>query len=366
MIEIRNLSKCYAQADGTTTQVLTNINCTIKKGEVVSVIGPSGTGKSTLLRCINGIERADSGSIIFQGEDILVPKTDVSKIRMKMGMVFQNFNLFENLTVLENVCVGPRKLLGMSKAEAEEHAMRLLCNVGMADKANAYPDTLSGGQKQRVAIARCLSMNPDVILFDEPTSALDPTMVCEVLSVIRRLAAQGMTMVIVTHEMQFARDVSSRIIFLTGGSILEDGTPEQIFSQPVHEETLSFIMHRQRLHYELKDEKADIYQMYSSLSEFCMKHGLQQYWFNMQLLMEELLMEAGSMTRPAMIDVTLNQKDLTMNVVIKLPAQKHSMLKAMDEVSSKIVHNISSQFDEEVTENGVTITFMPKAGGTVA
>ena len=229
MISIRHLRKEYP---GVTP--LKDVSAEIGRGEVISIIGPSGTGKSTLLRCINLLEKPTSGEIIINGQAITDPKCRVHLLRRKMGMVFQSFNLFNHLSVLDNVCIGPVKLLGKSRKEAEAKAMELLKLVGMAEKADAMPDELSGGQKQRAAIARCLSMDPEIILFDEPTSALDPTMVSEVLSVIRALARQGMTMAIVTHEMNFARDVSTRVVYMDEGIIYEIGTPEEIFEHPKH------------------------------------------------------------------------------------------------------------------------------------
>lgn len=360
MIEIRNLTKAYTQPDGSQTLVLKGINCSISKGEVVSIIGPSGTGKSTLLRCINGIEHATGGEIIFQGENVLSPQTNINKVRQKMGMVFQNFNLFEHLTILENVTIGPIKLLGKSKAEAERDGMELLRSVGMAEKASCYPENLSGGQKQRVAIARCLSMEPDCILFDEPTSALDPTMVSEVLSVIRKLASQGMTMIIVTHEMRFARDVSSRIIFLSHGNIQEDGTPEKIFSNPKCEETRMFIQHTQRLHYDLLTQDSDVYQLYGEINNFCMKYGLQHQNFNIQLILEELLMETAKDSRPASIDILYGEKSHDLQLHIKLPSLHQSILEITNEYSKAIITNLCSNFNEGVTDDGLSIKLTPK------
>lgn len=360
MIEIRNLIKIFTQADGKQTVVLNGINCRISKGEVVSVIGPSGTGKSTLLRCINGIERATSGEIYFKGENILSPDTNINKVRQKLGMVFQSFNLFEHLTILENVTVGPIILLGMSKAEAEKAGMGLLRSVGMAEKAGCYPSNLSGGQKQRVAIARCLSMKPDCILFDEPTSALDPTMVSEVLSVIRKLASEGMTMIIVTHEMLFARDVSSRIIFLSHGNIQEDGTPEQIFNNPQNEETRMFIKRTQRLHYELANEDSDIYQMYSDITHFCMRTGLQYHIFNIHLILEEILMETAKDSRPVNIDVFYGEKDETLEIQLKMFSLRSSIMERMNEYSSKIVKSLCAEFSETIMDDGLLIKLRPK------
>ncbi|WP_340123585.1 amino acid ABC transporter ATP-binding protein [Methylobacter svalbardensis] len=227
MIKIEHLSKKFGDL-----VVLKDITTEIKTGEVVTIIGPSGTGKSTLLRCLNLLEVPSGGSIYINGVDILDKNTDVAQIRQKMNMVFQSFNLFSHLSVLENLTLGPIKLQGISEQEAQAKALELLRLVGLAEKAGNYPDELSGGQQQRVAIARCLAMEPEIILFDEPTSALDPTMIREVLSVIRRLAKEGMTMAIVTHEMDFARDVSNRVLYMDEGIIYEEGPPEQIFENP--------------------------------------------------------------------------------------------------------------------------------------
>ena len=240
MIQVNHLSKSYTQPNGEVIQVLKDVNCHIKKGEVISIIGPSGTGKSTFLRALNLLDPPTDGEILVEGEDILRKKYPLNKLRQRMGMVFQNFNLFEHLSILENVTLAPIKLLGLSKEDAQKEAMQMLRKVGMAEKADAMPKNLSGGQKQRVAIARCLAMHPDIILFDEPTSALDPTLVGEVLSVIRQLAKEGMTMLIVTHEMKFAYDVSTRIFFMNEGVIYEEGTPQQIFENPQREATRAF------------------------------------------------------------------------------------------------------------------------------
>ena len=232
MIKVRHLKKVFRTPGGDELTVLRDINCDIETGEVVSIIGPSGTGKSTLLRCLNRLEEPTSGVIEVDGKDILDHRTDINLIRRRMGMVFQNFNLFEHLTILDNLTLCPMTLLGKSREEAERRGLELLGTVGLHDKAGCLPRELSGGQKQRAAIARCLAMEPEIILFDEPTSALDPTMVSEVLAVIRHLANHGMTMCIVSHEMQFVRDVSTRILFLNDGIVYEEGTPEQIFENP--------------------------------------------------------------------------------------------------------------------------------------
>ena len=236
MIRVNNLHKSFEK-----NEVLKGINEHIEKGEVVVVIGPSGSGKSTFLRCLNLLEVPTSGEIIFEGKNITDKKVDINKIREKMGMVFQQFNLFPHKTVLDNLTIAPIKVKGVSKADAEKKAKELLDRVGLLNKADAYPSSLSGGQKQRIAIARALAMDPDVMLFDEPTSALDPEMVGEVLNVMKELAKEGMTMVVVTHEMGFAREVGDRMLFMEKGNIMEEGTPEEIFSNPKNPRTIDFL-----------------------------------------------------------------------------------------------------------------------------
>ena len=238
LIRVENLKKYY---NGEGVKALDGVTCDIKKGEVVVVIGPSGSGKSTLLRSLNLLEMPTDGKIFFEDVDITDKKTDINVHRQKMGMVFQHFNLFPHMTVLKNMTLAPMKLLKKEKAAATEKAMELLKIVGLDDRADAYPNQLSGGQKQRVAIVRALCMEPDVMLFDEPTSALDPEMVGEVLDVMKKLANEGMTMVCVTHEMGFAREVASRVIFMDEGKIIEEGTPEDIFDNPKSERLQSFL-----------------------------------------------------------------------------------------------------------------------------
>ena len=237
-IKVTDLKKHYNSGE---VKALDGVNCEINKGEVVVIIGPSGSGKSTFLRSLNLLEIPTNGEIIFNGTDITAPKTNINKHRQKMGMVFQHFNLFPNMTVLKNMTSAPVTILKKSKEEAEKKALELLDRVGLKDRAEAYPSQLSGGQKQRVAIVRALCMEPDVMLFDEPTSALDPEMVGEVLDVMKELASEGMTMVVVTHEMGFAREVATRVIFMDEGIIQEDGTPEEIFDNPKCERLKSFL-----------------------------------------------------------------------------------------------------------------------------
>ena len=236
MIEFRDVHKSFGNLE-----VLKGINLNIEKGQVVTLIGPSGSGKSTILRCINLLEKPTKGQVFIDGTDITVPKADIQAVRKNIGMVFQHFNLFPHLTVKENITLAPTELKLMGKEEAGRKALELLARVGLADKAEAYPGQLSGGQKQRVAIARSLAMNPDIMLFDEPTSALDPEMVGEVLEVMKQLAADGMTMVVVTHEMGFAREVADRVVFMDDGYIVEEGTPDEVFGNPREERNRSFL-----------------------------------------------------------------------------------------------------------------------------
>ncbi|MBR2452780.1 MAG: amino acid ABC transporter ATP-binding protein [Clostridia bacterium] len=238
LISTKELCKYY---NGGTIKALDGVTASIKKGEVVVIIGPSGSGKSTYLRSLNLLELPTSGAIVFEGTDITDPKTNINLHRQKMGMVFQQFNLFPHMNVLKNLTIAPMKLLKMDKAEATEKAMALLERVGLADRSEAYPAQLSGGQKQRVAIVRALMMSPDVMLFDEPTSALDPEMVGEVLDVMKELAKEGMTMVVVTHEMGFAREVADRVIFMSDGKIVEEGSPDEIFTNPQDARTQQFL-----------------------------------------------------------------------------------------------------------------------------
>ncbi|MDQ6596058.1 amino acid ABC transporter ATP-binding protein [Bacillus salipaludis] len=236
IITVKNLRKSFGNLE-----VLKDINAEIQEKEVICVIGPSGSGKSTFLRCLNRLEEISGGEVVINGHNITDPKININKVRQEVGMVFQQFNLFPHKTVLENITLGPIKILSIDKAQAEKTALELLVKVGLKEKANSYPGELSGGQKQRVAIARALAMNPKIMLFDEPTSALDPEMVGDVLEVMKQLAKEGMTMVVVTHEMGFAREVGDRVIFMDGGYIVEENEPNQLFGDPQHERTKAFL-----------------------------------------------------------------------------------------------------------------------------
>lgn len=285
MIEIKHLKKSFGDI-----HVLKDINTEIKKGDVVSIIGPSGTGKSTFLRCLNMLETPTSGEILFHGTNLTSPDADLNKMRQRMGMVFQSFNLYAHLMIIENIMLGPVKLLGTAKKQAYEEGMELLRMVGLHEKATAYPDELSGGQKQRAAIARTLAMHPEVVLFDEPTSALDPTMVSEVLTVMRKLAQGGMTMLVVTHEMKFAQDVSTRVFYMDEGVIYEEGSPRQIFDHPQREKTKEFIQRIRKFNYEIRSVDFDIYEMNNGVENFCARHAVpEKQVYSLFSALEELI-----------------------------------------------------------------------------
>ena len=287
MIELIHLQKKYESATP-----LKDVNTVINDGDVISVIGPSGTGKSTLIRCINMLDRPTGGQILFDGVDITAKKYDVTKARRRMGMVFQSFNLFSHLTVIENLMLAPMEILKKPKKEAYEMGVELLKRVGLAGREFHYPDQLSGGQKQRVAIARTLAMDPDIILFDEPTSALDPTMVGEVQAVIKDLAEEGKTMMIVTHEMSFARSICNRVFYMDQGGIYEDGTPEQIFDNPQKELTRRFIRRLKMLEIDVDSKDFDFFGAGSQIDKYCIQNDIPpRTRYLIRLTFEELIQQ---------------------------------------------------------------------------
>ncbi len=346
MITVKHLSKKFGDF-----AVLKDITIEIRKGEVISIIGPSGTGKSTFLRCLNLLDQPSGGSIIIDGIDIMEPKADVPAIRRRMNMVFQSFNLFSHLSVLGNLTIGPIKLLGKARTEADRRCMELLKLVGLAEKAGNYPDELSGGQKQRVAIARCLAMDPEIILFDEPTSALDPTMVSEVLSVIRRLARDGMTMAIVTHEMDFARDVSNRVLYMDEGFIYEEGTPEQIFENPRREKTRAFINRVRSFNYRISSPDYDLYAMNAEIEAFCEKQILSRKTrHNLLLLVEELLQVYNPYLERTELELTISHSEKTGNLELVCEGSGESLNpldKSLlpDELGLTIINNLTLGID---------------------
>jgi len=346
MIKVEHLAKTF----GAVT-VLKDVSVEINRGEVVAIIGPSGTGKSTFLRCLNLLEVPSAGSIHIDGVDILDRQADMAKIRQKMNMVFQSFNLFAHLSVLDNLTIAPIKLRGMNRAEAERKAMELLRLVGLAEKSAHFPDELSGGQKQRVAIARCLAMDPEIILFDEPTSALDPTTVSEVLAVIRRLASEGITIAIVTHEMDFARDVANRVLYMDQGLIYEQGPPEQIFENPQRERTRAFIHRIRNFNYRISSPDYDLYAMNAEIEAFCDKQILPRNTRQaLLLLVEELLQLYGPHLAGAVLDMTIShsEKKGTLELLLECTGEPFNPLEGAelpDEMGLAIIRNLSEHIE---------------------
>ena len=347
MLSVAHLRKSYGTFD-----VLRDITADIHHGEVISIIGPSGTGKSTFLRCLNLLEQPTGGSIVVDGEDILAKGYPVNKLRQKMGMVFQSFNLFEHKTVLENVIFAPCQLRHEPVEAAREEGLALLRKVGLAEKADVYPSSLSGGQKQRVAIARALAMKPEVILFDEPTSALDPTMVGEVLSVIRQLAQEGMTMLIVTHEMKFAHDVSTRIFFMYDGYIHEDGSPAQIFENPVHSATKAFIQRIRKEVFEIGSPDFDFLGMHSTVSAFCHKYGIAEKQETADRLIDQML--AGAMAAYRPITVRITHSELSGITALDFMVEKMATTPLTD-AHRKELSGECRQIVEEPTKRGFRV-----------
>ncbi len=303
LIEVRNLCKSFGSLS-----VLNDVNLTVEEGERIAIIGGSGCGKSVFLRSLELLERPDSGEIFIDGEEITARGADVNRIRRKMGMVYQKFYLFSHMNVMDNLCLAPMKLAGMTRNEAELHALDWLSKVGLTSKAHAMPENLSGGQQQRIAICRSLMMNPKVLLFDEPTSALDPTMVGEVLAMIRMLTKQDMTMLIVTHEMNFAREVADRVLFFADRGIYEQGTPAEIFDAPKRDKTIAFIRKLKYFSYEINSRDFDLLQMQGKIHDFTEKYGLSsRLAYRLELCCEELIYEmiSGCYSEGGNVDIDL-------------------------------------------------------------
>ena len=351
MIRIEHLTKTY----GNTTP-LRDVSCEIRKGDVIAIIGPSGTGKSTLLRCLNLLEHPTSGSIWMEGTDICDPSCDIDMVRRRMGMVFQQFNLFGHLTVIENLMQAPCDLLGKSRQEAYDEGMRLLRMVGLAERALSYPDELSGGQQQRVAIARALAMDPHIILFDEPTSALDPTMVGEVQAVIRDLAQAGKTMMIVTHEMDFARAVGNRVFFMHDGGILEDGTPEQVFDHPQHEATRRFVRRLKVLELSVEGHDYDFIALVNEVDSYCKKNYMPRQLANhLQLAVEEAVVQVvvPSLDDPRVrVQVEYADKAGEITLVIWYNGPTRNVLQDADPLSLGALHSATTEVFHEHAQDG--------------
>ena len=357
-IKIEHLKKAYPNVTP-----LKDVSTEIHKGDVISIIGPSGTGKSTFLRCLNQLEEPTGGTVIVDGEVITDPKCDISKVRQKMGMVFQSFNLFANLSIIENIMTAPVSLLNKPRQEAYDEGMRLLRMVGLAEKADVFPDQLSGGQKQRVAIARAIAMKPEILLFDEPTSALDPTMVSEVLSVIHTLAKEGMTMMIVTHEMKFARDVSNRVFYMDEGGIYEEGTPEEIFEHPKKEKTRAFIKRLKTLQLTITSKTFDFIGFTGEINRFGKENLLAPKTIrNLHLAFEELVITniIGKLQEPFELDIMVehSQTDEQLKFEISYGGERYNPLEDGDELSINLVKklSLSNEYTYD-TKNKVTICF---------
>ena len=353
IIKISHLQKKYN--DG--VEVLKDVNAEIHKGEVISIIGPSGTGKSTFLRCLNLLEQPTGGSVVIDGENILDPAADVPSLRQKMGMVFQSFNLFNGMTIMENITFVPMKVHKLEREKAEKEAIELLQMVGLAEKAGFYPEQLSGGQKQRVAIARALAMHPDILLFDEPTSALDPTMVSEVLGVMRTLAKKGMTMVVVTHEMRFAREVCNRVFYMNEGIIYEDGTPEQIFDHPQKPKTKTFINQIREYSYAIHSKDYDFYEMMAGITAFGDRYNFpEKVNENIIHMIEESILMLGA--REGMnVRVSYSEKSSDIEITVTTPEilQENPLEAEGNEVGSIIMRGLGKSVDYSCREDGSRI-----------
>lgn len=354
MITIKHLKKSY---DSVTP--LKDVNAEIHKGDVISVIGPSGTGKSTLLRCINMLETPTAGQIIIDGADMTDRHTDILKVRRKVGMVFQSFNLFAHKMIIENVMMAPMDLLGVSKQEAFDEGVRYLKMVGLGEKLYSYPDELSGGQKQRVAIARCLAMKPDIILFDEPTSALDPTMVGEVQAVIQELANQGLTMMVVTHDMAFSRDIANRIFYMDEGVVYEDGTPDQIFNHPQREKTRAFVKRLRAIEYKINSADFDLYNLNAKIDEFGRKHYLQPKKIkNIELVIEELIVNnIIHHTTEILVQVGYYEVDNTIEISLSYGGDSYNPFDSEDEdaLSMLLVRQMTGDVQHKYDEKNLLV-----------
>ena len=353
LLEVKNLSKKFADSEP-----LKDVNCTIHKGEVISIIGASGTGKSTFLRCINRLEKPTGGKIYFHGEEITDEPSVIRKIRQKIGMVFQSFNLFSNMNVLENIITAPIMLKQVERSAAIEKAMDLLKMVGLREKAYSYPDELSGGQKQRIAIVRTLAMEPEILLFDEPTSALDPQMVDEVLFVMRSLATKNYAMLIVTHEMRFAENVSDKIFFMNDGVIYEDGTPQEIFHAPKKDATKIFINRLKTYEKTFKNAQVNLPEIQSEIEKFAHKQFMsRRRSMTLQLIFEELIYEL-LMSRcknifPVDLKIMYNESVEECEVKITYGGEKFNPLEDTDDLSVKMVLGIIQSAEYNFAEKNI-------------
>ena len=359
MIDVSHLCKTITQPDGQRVEVLNDVNFHINRGEVVSIIGPSGSGKSALLRALNLLDPPTSGSIIVEGEDILAPGYPPNRLHQRMGMVFQQFNLFPHLSVLENVMLAPMRVLKIPREEAKALAIETLRKVSLSERASLMPSSLSGGQQQRTAIARCLAMKPDIILFDEPTSALDPTMIGEVQGVIRLLAQERMTMLIVTHNMRFAHDIATRTFFMYEGTILEDGNTNEIFNNPQRLETKAFVQRIHKLVFDIKSHNFDFYDMMSQIRQFCIRFAILEQMNNITHIIEEMALLLSAYDSPFHIELKHGELSGQTSVVILHRGETLSPLDRpdVDELAVMIIRGMSKDISTEQTPMGIQLTF---------
>ena len=358
MISVQHLRKEFPDATP-----LKDVNATINKGEVISIIGPSGTGKSTFLRCLNRLEQPTSGKIIVDGMDVSAKDCPLHLIRRKMGMVFQSFNLYPHMNVIENIMYAPMKVLKLSRADAYERGMKLLRAVGLAERELKYPDQLSGGQKQRVAIARTLAMEPEIILFDEPTSALDPTMVAEVLAVINKLAQDGMTMLIVTHQMRLAKSVSTRIFYMDQGVIYEDGTPDQIFNHPQRERTRCFVNGLDWIRKSFYKNEFDYLGFISELNAFALKKLFTpELLYRIEAAIEEMYLQTilPVLDEKTKMDFSLEyaEKQKICKIEFRWNDAPVNPLQNMDELSRKLAEHAARNIEYQYTDDGCNVIRM--------
>ena len=358
VIEVKKLSKSFGSL-----KVLDNIDLEVRQGEKIVILGGSGCGKSVFLRTLEMLEKPDSGTISIMGDEITAKGAKIDIIRRKMGMVYQNFNLFSHMNVLDNLCAAPCKLLKMPKQDAIEKAHSLLRSVGLSGKEYAMPGTLSGGQKQRIAIARCLMMDPEILLFDEPTSALDPTMVGEVLATIRMLSMQGLTMLIVTHEMNFAKEIADRILFFADCGIYEQGTVEDIFEHPAKEKTIAFIRKLKTIHEHITDNHFDLMRFHGDVQRFCGKYGLSpRQTYNMQLICEEIIYEFFGALNGSLPDIELqleySEADKQIQLTVTSTGDKYDPFEHEDNdvhLGVRLIKKRASSYSYDYSDNKNTV-----------
>ncbi len=354
MIRIEHLSKYYAEA----SFVLKDVSCTISKGEIVAIIGRSGCGKSTLLGCINKLQLPTSGHIYIDGENILSPECDITRLRRKVGMVFQDFHLFEHLNVMDNITLAPMKLLGLSRKEAEERAYQLLKMVGLANKAQAMPSSLSGGQKQRVAIARTLAMEPDVLLLDEPTSSLDPSMASEVFAVVQNISKTGITILMTTHRISEIKRFATRIILMSEGRILEDGPAEEILENPKTEEARAYIKRIKDLNIEIENSDFDLYEMNAEIATFCSQYFVSKKKLNSILHVTEEILTLLDKDKGVSLNMEYSETDDTILIKVIQKGLQESILSHpdVDPISTAMLQGFCRNISECITSDGVEIS----------